>query len=332
MIAETADILNWALWPAVLAASVILYALYAGLETGVYTLNKIRLNLYAEQSRRSARLLHGMLAKPNNLLAVLLIGTNIPCYAATFAVSAIFVTAGYAHRAEWLTLIVATPILFVVGDSIPKGLFHRRAERLVYRLAWLLKASDVLFKLIGVSYLVRGLSWVIFHLAGAGGLRQQGLHEVPGGIVAEAHASGVLSQFQSVMAERVMQLADVTLVDVMIPMRDVVSARSNITLRQVTQLFADCNYSRVPLLDAGGRVVGVLDLYDVVAEAPTGPPANKMATPLCLPAETPVSDALYRMQRTGAAMAVVESAGGRHIGIATVKDLVEEIVGELKEW
>ena len=321
----------WIIWPVVLAVCMGLDSLYSGMETGIYVLNKIRLDLHAEAGSKPARLIQQMLRRPNNLLTVLLIGTNLARYVATFAISAMFVLAGFGRRAEWLTLITATPLLFVISDSIPKSVFHRLAERVVYRLAWLLRVSDVVFKLTGISYLVRGMSWAVLRLTGACGARQ-GLHEVPAGIVAEARASGVLTDFQSVMAERVMHLPDVTLADVMIPMRRVVSAPGDVTRQQATRLFAEHNTSRVPLLDAGGRVVGVLDLYDVLAAEPASPPVEKMAPPLLLSAETPVTDALYHMQRAHAAMAIVEASDGRHVGIVTVKDLVEEIVGELEEW
>ena len=61
-------------------------------------------------------------------------------------------------------------------------------------------------------------------------------------------------------------------------------------------------------------------------------PREKMTAPLVLPDQAPVTDALYRMQRAHAAMAVVSGAKGRHVGIVTLKDLVEEIVGELEAW
>jgi CBS domain containing-hemolysin-like protein len=57
-----------------------------------------------------------------------------------------------------------------------------------------------------------------------------------------------------------------------------------------------------------------------------------MTPPLVLARETPVTEALYGMQRAHAAMAVVSGHDGRHVGIVTLKDLVEEIVGELEAW
>ncbi len=97
MIAQAASHLQWSLWLSVLWASVILQALYAGMETGIYVMNKVRLELRAERGYGPARLLRRMLDRPDNLLAVLLIGTNLTSYAATFAVSAMFVLAE-CHR------------------------------------------------------------------------------------------------------------------------------------------------------------------------------------------------------------------------------------------
>ena len=79
-------------------------------------------------------------------------------------------------------------------------------------------------------------------------------------------------------------------------------------------------------------MAGILDVYAVMLDEAGQPPARHATEPLIMPAETTVTDALYQMQRRPAAMAVVADSEGVHVGIATVKDLVEEIVGELEAW
>ena len=76
----------------------------------------------------------------------------------------------------------------------------------------------------------------------------------------------------------------------------------------------------------------MLDLYDVLGSPEEVPPADKMVGPLILPGTMAVTDALYQMQRARQTMAIIQNPAGRHIGIATIKDIVEEIVGELEVW
>ncbi|MCD6303822.1 MAG: DUF21 domain-containing protein [Planctomycetes bacterium] len=322
---------SWPQWTAcwvVLAAAIILNSLYCGLETGIYVLNKVRLDLRAEKQDRRARLLRRLLARPDVVLAVLLIGTNLAGYAATFCITTMFVLAGRRDGAEWYALAVATPVLFILCDSVPKHVFQRRAESLTYRLAGLLEVSRIIFTVTGIAPLVAGLGWLV--MLPVRRRRPGGGHRL-GMLLAEGRASGVLSGVQSIMADRVMHIADVTLADVMVPMGKVCRISPDITRRELLEVVRRNDFTRLPVCEGPGRVVGVLDVYDVLVDEGVDRPADRMVEPLKLPAAMTVTEALYRMQRAHRMMAVVHQ-GGRDVGIVTIKDLVEEIVGELEEW
>jgi putative hemolysin len=319
---------SWLLWSAVLVVATAFVALYCGLETGVYVLNKIRLDLRAEGGSRSARRLRRMLRRPNSLLAVLLIGTNLSSYAATFAVTAMFVLAETGPMAQWYALAVTTPLLFIFGDSVPKDVFHRLAETLTYRLSWVLAASKLLFQVTGLAPLVEGVTWlVMWPIRG----RTSAADERLSAVFAEGRASGVLTHTQSVMADRVMHIGEVTLADAMVPMDAVTWIRRSISRDDLLELVRKTSFTRLPVRDEAGAVVGVLDVYDVLTDESATAPATKITEPLLLPAAMSVPDGLYRMQRAHKMLAVV-TAGGSPAGIVTIKDLVEEIVGDLEAW
>lgn len=336
MIAQLADIRfsgPWIVWPLVLAVCAVLDGLYCGMETGIYVLNKARLDLHADAGHASARFLQRLCRSPNRLLVLLLLGTNVTRYLATFSVSAMFVHAGAGSRAQWYTLAVAAPAMFILHDAVPKQVFQRFSERALYRLTWLLRASEALFTVVGLAPLVRGVAALLLRVTGAtraegAGLQQPGLRAA----IAEGHASGLITPFQSAMAERVMRIADVKLADVMMPLSHALTAPREVAADDLLELVASRNYSRIPLLDPRGSVAGVLDLYDLLAAPDRPQPASRMTPPTVLPADQPVTEALYQMQRAHAPLAVVRDAAGRHVGIVTLKDLVEEIVGELQAW
>ncbi|MCP4377457.1 MAG: DUF21 domain-containing protein, partial [bacterium] len=156
MIAVTSEISIWIGWVLAVIGGVIMCAIYCGMETGIYVINKVRLDLHAEGGRSSARKLKTMLECQNNLLAVLLIGTNIAAYITTFAISAMFLLGGAGHQSEWYTIALATPLLFIIGESVPKNVFQRSGEAMVYRLVWILRISSVVFNAVGLAPLVRG--------------------------------------------------------------------------------------------------------------------------------------------------------------------------------
>jgi len=332
MIGSLLQFAPWLVWSLLLAAGVIMTAFYCGMETGIYVLNKIRLDLAAESGRRSARVLRAILDKPGNMLAVLLVGTNLGSYLATFAVTAMFVQAGAKREAEWYALAIVTPVLFIFAESIPKNVFQRLAERLVYRWAWLLGVSSIVLNACGAAPLVRGFAALMLRVFGADQdgrpLGQKGLSA----LVAEGHASGVLTHFQSMMVDRVIHIGEVTLRDVAVPLGRVIKAPHEAGVEEIVTLIKDHHYTRIPLVNESGQVVAILDTYKVIAAPRRIDLSEAAVEPLILSGDLAVTDALYRMQRARAAMAVVADRDARHIGIVTIKDLVEEIVGELQAW
>lgn len=321
---------EWTLWICAVIAAAWLSYIYSALETGIYLMNKVRMDLMAESGSRAARRIRNVVRKPGNFLAVLLIGTNLMEYASTFAISAMFVLAGHEKHAEWYTLLVGTPLLFIFCESVPKNVAQRAAERMVYRFSGVLKISSVIFNACGLAPLVRGFAWALTRrlLPGAKSHMPMG-HESLSAVVAESQASGVLTHLQTVMADRIMHISDVTVRDAMIPMKRVVAAPANLDRGQILELMRAHDYSRFPQVDANGQVVSIVDIYAALAAA--GQPI-KPSEPVILPDATTITDALFVMQRTHSAMAVVADSSGKHAGIVTMKDLVEEIVGELGEW
>jgi CBS domain containing-hemolysin-like protein len=327
------SLVDWIAWSIVLAAGVALAGLLAGMETGIYVLNRIRLDLRCEAGGEAAKKLRSMLARPHHLLAVLLVGNNIAVYGATFAVTAMLILAGRSGEVELHALAITAPLMLVFGESVPKNVFQRLAETLTYRLAWLLAAVDIVLTWTGLVPLVRGFSQ---HLLGALGV-EQARRQPPGreglsAIVAEGHASGALTHIQSVMADRVMNIADVRLRDVMILMAHVHAVPEGASCERLLALAAEVNHSRLPVVNAAGKVTGILDVLDILTCQEKTVPPQRIRAPLVLAAKQGITDTLYQMQRRNAHMAVVEDEVGRHVGIVTIKDLVEEIVGELEAW
>lgn len=322
----------WALWIGIALTCLAGSFLFSGLETGVYVMNKIRLDLRAEGGDSAARRLHRLLRNYSNFLAVILIGNNVVNYTLTLAVTGMFMLAGLADRAEWYTLVVVTPLLFVLCESLPKNVFQRSGDRLVYRYAWLLGLSSLAFNALGVAQLVRGFSWLMSRLSGMSRKHYSPLaHESLPAAVAEGQASGVLTHFQSIMADRVMHLADLRMHDVMTPMRQVVSIPPDALAEQIRDTARAEVFSRLPVREANGQIRGIVDIHQVLL-SPDRPLAEQTQPALVLPDDMDIIEALYRMRRQRVAMAVVGDRAGRHIGIATLKDLLEEIVGELDAW
>lgn len=328
-----ANLWEWLLWPLVFLCSAGIDSIYCGLESGMYAMNKIRLDIRAEEGHATSRFLKRMLAHPNNMLAVLLIGTNLMRYIATFAITSMFMLGGASNdEVRWLTIAVTTPLLFVIGDAVPKNVFHRDADKCVYATSWLMRVSNILFKITLLSPFVLAISSLMMRLTGGNRAKVHHRTEGLGTVLSEGTATGVLTHNQSIMAERLMQLRNVTLADVMIPMRSVVRASRNVDRDRLMRIYRQNDFSRIPLLDGAGQVVGLLNMFEALTDPEDRDPSVIMTPPLRLDRSLPVSRALFVMQRAHAVMAVVHDNRYRDVGIVTVKDLVEEIVGEIEDW
>jgi putative hemolysin len=332
MLALADNISVWVGWALTAACALVMCAIYCGLETGIYVMNKVRLDLHAEEGRRAARRLKVMLDNKNNTLAVLLIGTNIAAYVTTFAVSAMFVMLGAGHNTEWCTIAAATPLLFILGESVPKNVFQRAGESLVYRLIWMLRASSVLFNALGLAPLVRGFAWLCLRVIPGESTEKASGRQYLLTIVADSAAAGLLTHNQTVMADRVMHIGQVTLDQVMTPIEQVKTISPKTTRDELTASLDAHEFSRLPVIDPDRIVIGVVNVYDVLLDESLQQPSQVMTAPPLLPDETTVTEALYRMRQANAVMAVVTDSDENHIGIVTIKDIVEEIVGELAVW
>ncbi|MBT3277842.1 MAG: DUF21 domain-containing protein [Phycisphaerales bacterium] len=324
--------LEMTFWIGFAALNVTLMGIYAGSELGLYVLNKVRLDLRASRGERAAQRLARRLQRPNHLLAVLLLGTNVHGYLATFCISTLFIRLDLADQAEWLTVAVMTPILFVFADALPKTIFRRFCETLLYRLHLLVVFADWVFTLTGLSILVRSFGEMMLKFA----------HRTPADAESEfrrsplaialdeGQATGALTMMQTQMAERAVGLGEVRLGAVMTPRVHVTAIEASATREAFLEQIRACDHSRMPMI-AGGDVVGVVDVYDVLADSEDRPLSELADAPLQLQASMSVADAICMLQRARRSMAIVVDRD-QYRGIVTVKDLVEEIVGDLQEW
>ncbi|MBN1343692.1 MAG: DUF21 domain-containing protein [Phycisphaerae bacterium] len=318
-----------------------LSAFYSGCETGLYCLNTVRLELGRRSGRRSSILLGRMLRDREGIIATTLVGTNLANYLATACVVSILSLGAMSEqKAEVVTTLLLTPIIFVFAEVTPKNLFRREADHLMRRLVWPLRISDLLFRATGVIALLKGLARFAARLVGFGRARSLIALEPRQRITAmlrEGVGAGVLSEEQSAMVDRVMSLSSVQVRSAMIPRDKVHAVSVDATRADVVELTRSHSYSRMPVTDPSDKVVGVLRVFDVLADASAEDGRERSITdfvspPLLLEPDQSITAALTTMQRHGVPMAILVGPQDKFLGIITVKDLVEEIVGDLQAW
>jgi CBS domain containing-hemolysin-like protein len=313
-------------------------ALCSGLETGCYTLNRVRLHLLAMRGRPAAVSLHKLLEDPTVLLSTLLIGNNIANYVGTYGLAVILQRAGLGVWQEIvLNVLIITPMLFIFGETLPKDYFAAQSDRVMYRLAPLLRGMRLLLTVVGLVPLVAGFSKALLAALGQRG-QEAVLHprRRVQALMREGAGHGGLEPEQTDLLERVFATETRIVKQEMVPWRDVQTLQLDDPPATLFELADRTSWSRFPVIAGSGehrRIVGVVEVMDALVYGPWAcPPLRSLIHPVMfLHARTPLLHALTDFQHRKLTIGIVVE-DDQPIGIVTMKDLVEPVTGQLSAW
>lgn len=322
-------------WLVMCAVFVLFSAFYSGSETGLYCVNRLRLRLAAHEKRRAAVQLLKLLSDQPGLLFTTLLGTNAANYLAPVCLTLIFLGTTFEHRAELYTTAVLTPVVFIFGEVVPKNLFQRHADRYMLHAAGLLASTYWVVRASGLMWLQKKISQAAtrnLHRPPAFGSALHTRAEMYQ-MLRESVADGVLSSTQIFMLERIPTLKSIRLATVMVPRSRTVMIGTAAFPGETEKIVRTSPFSRMPVYE-GRRthVIGIVHVLDLLTAPPGAPITQHVRPPVQLAHDMPVIEALSTLQHNRRRMAIVVDRAGNCVGIVTVKDLVEEIVGELTAW
>ena len=314
-------------------------AFYSGCETGLYRLNRGRLRLRMDLRDPRALALAGVLEDEQAALTTTLIGTNAMNFAATAAVAYLMTEAAQVSdsRAELYTTLVVTPIIFVFGEVVPKSWYEREADRLMYLGARLLQASHSLFRYTGLIWLLGRLTTLIAGAAaGSKGWSPPGRRNPRrrmAGVLRDAVTAETANSEHAAMIDRVLNLSTMSVHAAMTPRNRVASLRGSADRSAVESMARRKPFSRVPVHEGDDRrIIGIADVHELLADRSWKSVREKLHRVITLDPHQTVASSIVLMQQAGQSMAIVADRRGRALGIVTLKDLLEEIVGELPAW
>lgn len=315
---------------AVLALIVFLSALCSGAEIGMYSLSRTQVEAEAESGRRTARLVRSLMRSESWLLATLLVANNLTHQAATFVSEIALAPLGIGEA--WLELAITlliTPPILLFGELLPKDLFRRRPHVLMGWCAPFLHVTRAfLAPLAFPLQLATGLITRAFGFDSAELARVRGREAV---IDLLRERESALSPHVERLARNVLDLRSVRVERVMVPWRAVEYAQLSDPPAELRKRVGATPYSRLPVTDGRGAVRGYVHQLEVLAaREPAGAEAH-LRPLLALEPDTPLDRALSRLKQSGQRIALVGDPA-RPQGLITLKDLVEEISGELARW
>ncbi len=327
--------------------TIVFAGLFAGAETGVYRLSRLRLQLGIEKKQLSFILLGKTMRDSVGLLLSMLIGTNLAHYIVTSIITYLlwknFLNKpGAAHTAELFATFITAPILFVFTELIPKNIFFYHADYGMPFLAPLLYVFHKVFTWCGAVPMLRYVSGIFALITGSyvpskvrimAGQR----HHIKA-IIADSREEAILSAVQTNIITRLVNISDIRIRSVMTPINLVQMIDVNSDKSALLNILKEHDFTRLLVTDnQPTNIVGFINIYEALSSPEQFTNLRNFIQLIqVLPPDTTVIDALNFMRRENQKMILVTKTShtgrGKPIGIVTMKDLVEELVGELTEW
>lgn len=318
------------LWITVLGVGLLLSGLFSGSEIALYSISRTRVEAEAVHGSRRAAVIRSLLRHEAWLLATLLLANNIVNQVLAVATEGLIDPLGVPELYQELVVaLTITPVLVLLGELFPKDLARRRPHTLLGLAAPLLAVVRLL-----LSPLTLPLQLFTGTLSRLLGLQADELSRVQGRervLELLRERDSRLQPAIERLAHNVLELRTRHVERVMIPWKRVEVLRLERSSEEALAQFAVSPYTRLPVLDRKGAVAGYIHQLELLG-GPPGAPLEGLLRPLItLDPGTPLDRALARLRASGQRAALVGSAT-RPLGWVTLKDLVEEISGELARW
>jgi CBS domain containing-hemolysin-like protein len=314
------------------AACLLFEAFFAASEISVISCDRVALRKSMQEGQRSARLLEGFLANKQRFLATTLVGTQLSVVVSTVVMTLALHT-HHPARAELYLLLGLTPTLVVMGEIVPKTIGQQQADRIARRLVYPLWLASKVFAPF-VFALTRFTTWVnrVLGVPEKKLVTREELELLLKGPAAATR--GEITEGERKMISRIFDFTDTTVGDVMVPLSDVLALPEEADLGEAAREIEDKQYTRYPVYkERIDRIVGTVHAFDVLkaGRAPGTKVGVIARAPIFVPKSQPTVDLLVELQRARQGMAIVVDEYGGAVGIATIEDILEQIVGPIED-
>jgi CBS domain containing-hemolysin-like protein len=315
-----------------LICSLALSFIFSGMESGVMALNRVRIRKLMRSGDRRAAVLQRYLDNPEQFLWTILVGNTIVNFN-IFAIVAMQVRHWLGARLlVWLPGFAAAIFVFyILCELLPKMLFQRFPNRLTLIMAGPFAAIDgFLSPLAAVTdWFARGL----LHLTGGRAYTGRIFGSRDELRFLMQNAAHDLTSEERFMITRVLDLQTTRVGRVMVPMSNVAYVEASSLMRAALDVCRDRGVTRIPVTDAKTRrIIGVLNMDETLYREDldqSKPARDYMRPAYFLPADVHLEEALRRMQRAGARLAVTLSPDQRELGIISLQDILKVIFGRV---
>ncbi len=308
---------------------VILSAFFSATETAFSSLNRARLKLKAADGGKSARLALSLSEKFDKILFTILVGNNIVNITASTVSALLFVEVLGPSIGSVMSTVVLTIVILIFGEITPKLIAKSIPEKWAILVSPILKFFIII--LYPICFIFNGLKWIltkIFKLKDYDVITDEELKTY----VEEANEDGTIEDSESELISNAIDFHDCEVGDILVPRVNVVAVAIDMPMLKIKNVFKKNAYSRLPVYDGTiDKIVGMIhekDFLNAFERGDTNLRGIVKKTALATE-HMRISTLLRSMQKSKVHLAVVVDEYGGTLGIVTLEDILEELVGEI---
>jgi len=312
---------------------IFLSAFFSSSETGMMSLNRYRLNHQANSGDSRARRVLRLLARPDRLIGVILIGNNLVNNLA--AAIATVIAIGFFGEVTGAAVgpLALTIVLLIFSEVSPKTYAAIKPERIAYPASLLLE--PLLKLLYPLVWLVNAVSNNLLRLVGIKSIESGGESLTRDELRTVVHEAGTLIPHRhQAMLLSILDLENVTVNDIMVPRHEVVGIDLDDSLESILEQVRSSQYTRLPVYKGDiNNIIGMLHLRNAARflsaeEVTKAAIVQEAREPYFIPESTPLHTQLLNFQKQKRRIGIVVDEYGDMEGLVTLEDILEEIVGE----
>lgn len=311
----------------------ILSAFFSSSETALTTVSRMRILSLAEEGNSSAVTLLKVIDNKEKMLSAILIGNNIVNISVS-SFTTILVTDLFGNYAVSIATAILTVLVLIFGEITPKTLATISNEKLALRFAsvvyWLM------YILTPVIFLINKLSSLVMKLFRIDKSEKKSTYtenELKT-IVNVSHAEGVIEADEREMLQNIFEFGDRQAKDIMIPRLDVCMIDVDSTYEEIMDVFQANRYTRIPVYEnTTDNVIGIINIKDLLLyrHGESFNIRNYLRQPYFTYEYKGLSDLLLEMKKASVNITIVLDEYGAASGLLTLEDLIEEIVGDIRD-
>lgn len=324
--------------PFILFMCLFVAAFFSGVEIAVISTNKLHLKYLAKRGDKKAMIVSDLIQKPDKFLRVVLIGTNMAIIIFSTISSALSMHI-WGDKGVIISILLTTLIILIFCEIIPKTIAQNNPQKISLETAYYIKTASYILYPIEVffswisNFFIRLITGKMYMSLNAFFTKKdlKLLFEV-------GEKEGAIEKREKSMIERILNLNDIFVKDVMIPQKYIVAVMENTSLEDAIKLMNKEGLSRIPVYkDNINNIIGFIYAKDFLVED-LKKKLNKninlldsIHPPYLVSENKRVTNLLKEFQRKKVHIAVVLNRDKKISGVVTIEDLLEEIFGEIED-